>query len=378
MLRLTLPSKYKTGALIVVVVLLIKLLIFAWAVFNFNFGKNPHENWISIWNRWDSDSYTSIATSAYLLTNGKLEDWAFHSHFPPLYPALINFVSFIGISIPLSGVLVSLVFNVLASLMLYKLALYEFKDKQIAFSSVLFLNLYPTSYFTISIYSESLFLFLTISSFYYLRKENYLIAGLFALGSILTRIVGVVLIPIYFLYFIYNYYQNKTINFRLFYLCLLPILAVMIYMGINKFYYDDYLFFLSEKLSFNTTKHLIIPFKESYVDFITTFRYHNYTNQEFMMTRGWNAIFTFSTLLMILLGIKRMRWEYTLFSITSLFLFASLSWGISNARYTFAIFPIFMIFGSLKNKLLQGAILGVFSVMLFYFTVIFTGGGWAF
>ncbi|MDP1688970.1 MAG: glycosyltransferase family 39 protein [bacterium] len=378
MFRITLPLKYSTEARIIAVVLLIKLLIFTWAVFSFNFASNPNEDWISIWDRWDSGSYKAIATSAYLLTNTKLEDWAFHSHFPPLYPALIYLVSLFGFTIPFSGVLVSFISNILASLMLYKLAFYEFKDKQIAFSSVLFLNLYPTSYFAVSVYSESLFLFLTISSFYYLRKENYFTAGLFAFGSILTRIVGVVLVPIYFLYFIYNYYQNRKFNFQLFYLCLLPILAVVIYMGINKFYYDDYLFFLNEKISFNTTKHLIVPFKESYDDLIATFKFNNYKNQEFMMTRGWNAIFTFSTLLIIILGIKRMRWEYALFSIASLFLFASLSWGISNARYAFAIFPIFMILGSFKNKLLQGGVMGIFLVMLLYFTVIFTSGSWAF
>ena len=85
--------------------------------------------------------------------------------------------------------------------MLYKLTLLEFKNKQSAFLAILFFNLFPTSYFTNSIYSESLFLLLTITCFYYLRKENFILVAILASGAILTRNVGLVLIPLFLVIF---------------------------------------------------------------------------------------------------------------------------------------------------------------------------------
>ena len=152
----------------------------------------------------------------------------------------------------------------------------------------------------------------------------------------------------------------------------------MIYMIINKLYFGDYLFFLTEDLSFNTTKQLIFPFKETYLNIIALFQNSNLSNQGFMTARGWNAIFSLYVLVISLIGIWKVKWEYTFYSLSSILIFCSLSWGISNARYAYAVFPMFIILGSMKNKLLQASILGLFLVLLLYFTRIFTSGSWAF
>jgi len=372
-------SKNEPIFIVVATVLGIKLLLFCWAQANFNFGSHPGGHWLNIWDRWDSGVYKAIATSAYSRTaDMKMDWWAFLSHFPPLYPAIISVITFLGISIPASGILVSFFSAIIVSIMLYKLALVEFNNQRSAMLTVWFFNFFPTSYFSISLYSESLFILLAVSSFYHLRKENFLYAGLLSGGAILTRSVGIVFIPIYFLYVLYDYFKNRKINFNSLYLCVLPMFAVLIYMRINKVYYDDYFYFLNETLSFNTTKHLIFPFKESYSDLLALFQGAHLSDPNFMMTRGWNAVFVLLAMVVTILGIKRVKWEYTIFSMSSILLFSSLSWGISNARYVFSVFPIFMILGSMENRLLQGGILGVFFVGLLHFTKIFTSGAWAF
>jgi Gpi18-like mannosyltransferase len=371
--------KHKTIIWIIVAVSAIKLFLFIWAYLNFNFvTHHPVYDWLNIWDRWDTDAYKTIATSAYLQTdNMNLEKWAFINNIPPLYPATIYVVSLVGISIPISGYLVSFLSIVIASIILYKLALSEFKNKQTAFLTILFFNLFPTSYFTNTIYSEPLFLLLTISCFYYLRKERFILVAILASGVILTRNVGLVLIPFLCLYSLYDYHKHRRISINQFYLCFIPIFTVIIYMCIHKYYFGNYFYFVKEASHYDT-KHLILPFKETYQDIIAVFQNSNLSNQEFMTTRGWNAIFSLYALAITIYGATKMKWEYTFYSLSMIILFCSMSWGISNARYAFSVFPMFMILGSVENKLIQGFTLGVFFIILLYFTKIFTSGAWSF
>lgn len=264
-----------------------------------------------------------------------------------------------------------------ASVLLYKLTYLEIKNKRIAWLSVIFLNLYPVSYFTMSVYSESLFLLLTISSFYCLKKENYLGSGICGGGAILTRIVGVVFLPVYALYFLYNY-KKSGFNIRTLYPFLASFLGLAIHLVINKIYFGSYFYLLTEKLSINSTKHLILPFQETILDLLAVFKDANFWDQSFMMIHGWNAIFTVFALVITLLGIKKINWIYTAYSLGALVLISSLAWGISNARYTLPIFPIFIILAWIKNKTLIAGSLILSTFMLFYFARIYTSGAWAF
>lgn len=372
------PSK-RILFLVILTVFFIKALLFFWGGFIFDFTAYPEMGRLDIWDRWDGTAYKAIATSFYEQTAGQdAGQQAFLVHFPPFYPLVMRAASMTGFGLPLAGLLVSLVSIIAASVFLFKLVWWEFQSWSAAFWSVLFLTLFPTSYFTISVYAESLFLLLTIAGFYYLRKERFFLSGLLVAAAILTRLVGVVLLPILVFYILFDVWRNRRINWRLIWLILLPGLALAAYLGINKFYFGDYLYFLHETLSFNNTKHWIFPFHESWNDLKAAMQRVNFSNPDFMMTRGWNAVFTWLSLGLTLLGIKRVKWEYTVYSLGSVFLFASLSWGISNARYVFSVFPMFMILGSLKNRFLQGGILVVFLAGLLYFTKIFMGGGWAF
>ncbi len=371
-------SKHKTIFLIILAVLAIKIVLFLWSAYSFDFITHPWNNWLNIWDHWDGGVYKTIAQSSYNFVNIKLDYWAFLSHFPPLYSFAMAVASrLLDISIVNSGILVSLISIIVASVLLYKLIYLEFKSERIAWLAVIFLNLYPISYFTISIYSESLFLLMTIWSFYCLKKENYFLSGLAAAGAILTRFVGIVFIPVYALYFLYSY-KKSGFNLKTLYPFLLSLIGLIIYLVINKFYFGSYFFFLTEKLSFNTTKHLMLPFKETYFDLLAVFKNSNFWDRTFMMTRGWNAIFTIFALIITVLGLKKINWIYSAYSFGSILLFASLSWGISNARYTLSVFPIFIVLALTKNKFLLLATLAVSTFMLLYFTKIYTSGAWAF
>lgn len=378
MFSINILQKHRTIILVALAVLAIKIVLFLWSAYNFDFVTHPSNNWLNIWDRWDAGVYKTIAQSSYNFINIKLGFWSFLSHFPPLYPLTIAIASrLLHISLANAGILVSLVSVIALSILLYKLAYLEFKSEKAAWLSVIFLNLYPVSYFTISIYSESLFLLLTIGSFYCLKKEYYFGSGLAAAGAILTRFVGVVFIPVYALYFLYSY-KKSGLNLRVLYPLLLSLFGLIIYLIINKFYFGNYFYFLTEKSSFYTTKHLMLPFKETFFDLLAIFKNSNFWDQTFMTTRGWNAVFTLFALIITILGLKKINWLYSTYSLSSILFFASLSWGISNARYTLSVFPIFLILAHVKNKFVLSFVLSISILGLLYFTKIFTSGAWGF
>lgn len=371
-------SKHKTTFLVILAVLAIKAVLFFWSAYHFDFITHPSNNWINIWDRWDSGVYKTIAQSSYKFVNVKLDFWAFLSHFPPLYSLTMATASrLLNISLINAGILVSLASIIFASVILYKLVYLEFKSNRIAWLAVIFLNLYPTSYFTISIYSESLFLLMTIWGFYCLKKEDYFLSGFAAAGAILTRLIGIVFIPVYVLYFFLSY-KKSGFNLKKFYPFFFSLIGLIIYLLINKFYFGSYFYFLTEKLSFNTTKHLMLPFKETYFDLLAIFKGSNFLDQTFMTTRGWNSIFTLFLLIITVFGIKKINWIYSVYSFCSILIFASLSWGISNARYTLSVFPVFMVLALTKNRVILLSAMAISTFMLLYFTKIYTSGAWAF
>ena len=83
-------SRKRKVVFVVFVVIAIKLIIFFWASANFNFTAFPADDMLSIWDRWDSNAYKTIAQTGYNFVNITPDYWAFLSHFLPLYPFIIN------------------------------------------------------------------------------------------------------------------------------------------------------------------------------------------------------------------------------------------------------------------------------------------------
>lgn len=152
-------------------VIVIKNALLLWASYNFDFDGHPQNNWLNIWGRWDFGAYKAIAESGYGALDVGPDYAAFLSHFPPLYPlAMAVVAAVLDVSLLHAGMLTSYTAILAASWVLYRLVLLEFQSERIAFFSVLFLNIFPTSYFTIAPYAESLFLLFSITSFYCLRR----------------------------------------------------------------------------------------------------------------------------------------------------------------------------------------------------------------
>ncbi len=137
------------------------------------------------WYRWDTVHYLEIATEGYA-ANLQNTVW------PPLYPALIALLS-LAIQPPmLAGLLVANLAAIGALYFLYLLVANVWGETR-ARRVVLWTVLFPTGFFLLAGYTESLFLLFGAAALYYARNQRWWLAGGMAMLAALTRLPGALL-----------------------------------------------------------------------------------------------------------------------------------------------------------------------------------------
>lgn len=139
-----------------------------------------------IWARWDSDFFLRIAQHGYNDSSAA---------FAPLYPALVAALGrvFFGHYI-VAGLVVSLLCCLGSFVLLYRLAEDRLGTDGAA-RSVLYLAIFPMALFLQAVYSESLFLLLSLAAFSLAERGRFAGAGVVAGLAILTRVAGLALLP---------------------------------------------------------------------------------------------------------------------------------------------------------------------------------------
>ena len=142
-----------------------------------------------VWARWDSVWFLRIAEHGY----ADLERTA--AAFYPLYPASVGLLGrvFFGHYV-LAGIVISLAASLTAFVLLHDLA--ESKlGAEGARRAVLYLAVFPMTLFLQAVYSEALFLLLTVAAFVLAERRRFAPAGLIAGLALLTRPVAFALLP---------------------------------------------------------------------------------------------------------------------------------------------------------------------------------------
>ena len=144
---------------------------------------------IDVWARWDSDWYLLIAQEGYA------ESPSSTPAFFPLYPGLVAVGGrLLAGHFVLAGVLLSLAACAVAFVLLHRLALVRLGAEG-AHRAVLYLAVFPTALFLGAVYSESLYLMLALAAFLLAERGRFLGAGIVAGLAMLTRPVGLALLP---------------------------------------------------------------------------------------------------------------------------------------------------------------------------------------
>jgi hypothetical protein len=142
-----------------------------------------------VWARWDSVWFLRIAEHGYNAASGAA------SAFYPLYPATVAALgrALFGHYV-LAGILISLAAALGSFLLLHRIA-EERLGADGARRAVLYLAFFPFALFLQAVYSESLYLLLTLAAFVLAERRRFLAAGVVRGLALLTRPTGVALLP---------------------------------------------------------------------------------------------------------------------------------------------------------------------------------------
>ncbi|MBV9310032.1 MAG: glycosyltransferase family 39 protein [Solirubrobacterales bacterium] len=146
--------------------------------------------------RWDSVWYLAIAQGGYANQPSR-------TAFFPLYPLLVRGLGTVIRSDLIAGVLISLVAFGIALVLLHKLVTLEL-DEERATITVLLVAFSPMSYFFSAVYSEALFLALSVGCVLQARRGRWAWAGVLGAIAASSRNSGVVLLVPVVLLFLYG------------------------------------------------------------------------------------------------------------------------------------------------------------------------------
>jgi Mannosyltransferase (PIG-V) len=152
-------------------------------------GRDPvpqPADFFSVWNRWDTGHYITIATTGYSLEN---ENTAFF----PLYPMLMRYLNPVLPGGMLSaGMIIASAACIVALAVIYRLV-EDLFDRGTAARTTTYLMASPFAFFLVAAYNESLFLALCAGSLYCMRRGHWWVAGALAGFASATRQAGVLL-----------------------------------------------------------------------------------------------------------------------------------------------------------------------------------------
>ncbi len=145
-----------------------------------------------VFSAWDSLRYQAIATLGYDFVpgDGDLNNIVFF----PLFPFLVGVLGLLGLPFNIAGTLLNSGAFLAALVVLYRWVAEE-KGEAVAKWSVMAMAWCPFSIYGTVIYTEGLFLFLTVAALFCFDRGQYRWAGLWGAMATATRLPALALIP---------------------------------------------------------------------------------------------------------------------------------------------------------------------------------------
>src|SRR6266404_411339 len=332
-------------------------------------SPNAHP-FVNMWVRWDAGWYLDVAKNGYRFLPGEQSNVAFF----PLYPYMIRLVHG-AIRLPgdagwlLVGIIVSNTALLVALIYLYRLVRLDY-DRCTAARAVLYLCVFPTTLFLSAVYSESLFLALVVSAFYYARRSRWLVVGALAAGAALCRPPGVLLvIPLAFEYLSQKKFQWGRVKPDCLALILVPV-ALAGHLTFLRWRFGAWNIISKSEAMEGWNRHLTLPWNtllHAFLSMNTSKGYHG----------AFEFFFTMALLGLAIFACFRLRGSYAIYAIVSLLFI--ISWGAltSAPRFGLVIFPVILGLALLgQNKAFNRSYLVLSAVLATVSMVVFSQWGW--
>jgi Gpi18-like mannosyltransferase len=241
--------------------------------------------------------------------------------------------------------------------------------------AVFFFSIFPTAYFLHAGYTESTFLALTISSFYYARKERWWLACVIGMLATATRITGIVLVPALLIeYLAQKGFKLRNLKKDSLWLVLVPI-GFICYLTLNYLVYDDPLKFLHFQKE-NWHERAVFPWQ----GFLAAWEGIWMVKASAMTIYGWaQVICAVLGLFFTIYSFFYFRISYSIYMLLTLLIVTSASFWMSLPRFVATMFPMFIAFSLVGKREEVNYAITFFSI-LFYglFLALFVQGRWAF
>jgi hypothetical protein len=334
---------------------------------HFAASENPL---LAVWGRWDAEHYIGIATNGYSGTEPA---------FFPLYPLLIWILGGLTGNHLIAGLMISNAASFFALLFLYKLVEHEF-NRQVAHRAVFYVSIFPTAIFFSAVYTESLFLFLSVASFYYIRERRWLLAGVFGYFAALTRVEGVLLAVPFAIEWGIALYESRGDWFRWPLDTAVKPLAGILAIPLGLASYMAYLWVLrGDPLYFSHVqahwgRHLAMPWVSFGYSLHLIF---GNVEPQTIANQLLEVTFTLLMIAALAIGFRRLRASYIAYMALSILVPISTSSLMSMPRFALVLFPMFALFGLWGAKPTVNNIIVAFSLpLLGLFTVLFADWYW--
>ncbi|HLA76602.1 MAG TPA: mannosyltransferase family protein [Vicinamibacteria bacterium] len=327
------------------------------------------DNWFwDGWARWDAGWYKRIVDRGYYFEGGQS-----NVAFFPLYPLVTKAVAKVVRNPWAAGLLVSNASLLLALFFLNGIARMYF-DQEGAQRSLVYLLVFPTSFFFSAYYSEALFLLTTATSFYFYLKARYFWCGRFGLLATMTRPTGVAL----FIAFLLGYLWNKRarpsqMNARILWILLIPC-GLLVFMAILWAQVGDPMAFVKGQegwgRSFTFPLRTLLD-EYAHIDFSFP---RDLGNTDILMSLITSLLFL--VLPLLLLG----RCDVSLILYSLLLVLMPLSTGrvLSMMRFEVVAFPAFFALALLgKRQFADRLIVSTLAIFLGLYNLLFFNWYWA-
>lgn len=315
-----------------------------------------------LWVHWDARHYLGIAQNGYTAVG----DDRLRLVFFPLYSALMRLISplFAG-NFFAAGTAVSVLCASGAGALVYDLA-YGLFGKKAARMALAYFLLNPMSVFLGCVYTESLFIFLTLAAVCLLRRGKPWLAALCGMLSALTRMPGVIVSGL-FIIALLEKIPKKTFSTRAVLACMgqvwIVFCGLFIYWGINYVVTGDPMMYLTYQREnwFQQAGSFWQSTSNTMYYFL-----HTVGEEDWLFTWGFQLAAMFYVYVLLAFDQKKLPFDLAAYSFVYVAAVLAPTWLLSGARYLYGLCVLPLL--QARTHRHHGVVLAVSTALLVVFT----------